>query len=395
MKMRTMKDVPNLAGKNILLRCDFNIKIVDGELNDTFKITESLPTIKKLMEQGARIAILSHLGRPKGRDSGETLAPIAKVLGEMIGKEVLFVTDALDKEFLKDMKDGAVALLENVRYYTDEEENNDASFAEKLATGFDIYINDAFGVSHRAHASVEAVTKFLPSFGGFLMTKEVETLTKLMANPTRPLVGIVGSSKVSTKLGVIRALLGLCDKVIIAGGLGTSFNIVNGNRNIVDKLLYDPAYDETIESLFAEFGDKIVLGIDKGVGTKFDKSAARTDKKNSDLGVGDIIMDEGPESVRLFKQVVDGAASVIYNGTLGMAEWGEPWGHSTFELLRHIAASTQDGKLESIIGGGDGAGTAKKLGIDGQMTYVSTGGGAFLEFIQGLTLPGVAALMEA
>ena len=392
MKLRTMNDMPNVSGKNILLRCDFNIKVVDGKLNDTFRIEQSLPTIKKLIADGARVTITAHLNRPEGRDPKETLRPSAVALEQLLGRPVKFIDDALERGYLADMKDGEVAILENVRYYK-EEEKNDAEFAKKLAVGFDFYINDAFSNSHRAHASMQAIAKILPSYAGLLLAYEVETLQRLMTDPARPAVAVIGSSKLSSKIDVIRALCILCDKVIIGGALGTTFNIVFGARHIND-MLYKPEYDEIVKSLSAEFGDKLVFGIDKGVGKEFAQAAARTDKDLADILPDDIIMDEGPKSVEKFNEIIDGAKTVIYNGTVGMAEWGDVWGRATFDLLRHIAKRTEEGKLESIIGGGDGAGSTDKLGLTKKMTYVSTGGGAFLEFIEGKTLPAVVALIS-
>ncbi|MDR2268792.1 MAG: phosphoglycerate kinase [Rickettsiales bacterium] len=390
MNIHTLHELKNLTGKYVLLRDDFNVQIIGNAITDLFRIEQSLPTIRALSATGAKIVIMSHLGRPKGKENPElSLCPVALALEQLLGKPVLFKTDCLGRDFLSEMKNGDVALLENLRFHSGEE-SNDLEFARKLADGFDYYVNDAFAVSHRAHASVEAITNYLPSFAGELLSSEIAALSNLMENPKRPLVGIIGGAKVASKIGVIKSLAKLCDKLIIAGGLGTSFRIANGG-NARDQL-YDPSLKAPILEIMKEYSDKIILPDSKGVGKTFDVSATRVDKMFDDILPDDIIMDEGPESIAIFKRAIDGAKTIVWNGTVGMAEWQPTWSAGTFALANFIANKTQSGELESVIGGGDTAAALEALGIKDKMSYVSTGGGAFLEFIEGLSLPGIKAL---
>ncbi|MCL2017693.1 MAG: phosphoglycerate kinase [Alphaproteobacteria bacterium] len=393
MKIRTISDLGDIAGKYVLLRDDFNTKIIDGKVNDTFRIAQSLPTIRTLAAKGARIVILAHLGRPDGKHEPKyTLAPVATALSELLGKQIMFHTDCLDAP-ISDMKNGDIMLLENVRFYA-EEENNDREFASKLAAGFDIFVNDAFAVSHRAHASTVGVAEFLPSYAGELLASEIYELTRVMKNPTRPLMGVVSSSKLDTKIKLLESLVTKCDILAIGGGLGTAFVLAGDKYNFTD-MLYKPEYKEPaqrIMQLAEQHGCKILLPLDKGVGPEFDRAAPRTDKPLSEIKDGDIIMDDGPASVAQYINAIDSVRTVIWNGTLGMAEWHPNWSISSFALARHIAARTREGKLESIVGGGDSVAAAGMSGVETDMTYVSTGGGAFLEFIEGRDLPGIKAL---
>ena len=387
MNIHTINEIADLSGKYVLVRDDFNVQIVDGTITDVFRIEQSLSTIRYLIESGARVVIMSHLGRPKGERKPElSLAPIATTLEQLLARPVIFVSDCLDREFMQDMRNGDVAVLENIRYYN-EEEKNDSEFARKLANGFDYYINDAFAVSHRAHASVEAITNFLPSFAGNLLASEIAELNKLINNPKRPLIGIIGGAKVSSKVGVIKSLAHLCDKVIVAGGLGTSFRIAMGASNIHDNL-YEENLKPTILNIMQEFQDKIVLPVSKGTAKTFSPDAARTDKKIADILPDDMILDEGDESIAEFKKSIDGAKTIVWNGPVGMAEWQPTWSKGTFELANYIANKD----VVSIVGGGDIVAALEATNTKDKMTYVSTGGGAFLEFIEGLELPGIKVL---
>lgn len=388
MNIHTINELGDLRGKFILLRDDFNVQIQDGKIMDAFRITQSMPTINWLRNAGARVAICAHLGRPGGEIKPEyTLKPIADYL------KIPLVSDCLDKSFMSDMQDGDMVMLENVRFYPGEEAN-DAYFAKQLASGFDIFINDAFAVSHRAHASTDGVTKFLPSFAGELLTMEIDELTQITESPTRPLMGIIGGSKLDTKIKVLESLAGRCDILAIVGGLGTAFALADGKYDWND-MLYKPEYKPIIEKIMETAranNCKILIPIDKGVGPEFAKTSPRTDKDLSKISTNDIIMDDGPESVAEYKKAIDDAKTVIFNGTLGMAEWGDVWGRSTFEMVRYIARRTKQGKFVSIMGGGDSVTAAEATGIKQDITYISTGGGAFLEFIQGEKLPGIEAL---
>ena len=388
MKIRTIDGV-DVRGKYVLLRDDFNVQIVDGKITDAFRIEQSMPTINALRAGGARIAVVAHLGRPRGaRNMEYSLAPVAEYM------HVPLIDDCLDKTFMANMHDGDVVLLENVRFFPGEEEN-DSEFAEKLAAGFDLFVNDAFAVSHRAHASTVGVTKFLPSYAGKLLASEIEQLDAVMDNPARPLVAIVAGSKISTKIGVLRALARIADKLIIGGALGTTFNYATGAR--VGNSLYEADQTDTALEIL-EYGRKnnceILIPLDKGVATEFARDAARTDKTFDEINDNDIILDAGALTTARDVDAIRGAATVIWNGTVGMAEWTPVWSTGSFAIARAIAEQTRAGKLVSIVGGGDTVAALESCGVKDDISYVSTGGGAFLEYIEGRALPGIVALAE-
>ena len=386
MKLRTIEGL-DLRGKYVLLRDDFNVQIVDGKITDAFRIDQSMPTINRLREMGARVAIVSHLGRPKGARNMEfSLAPIAEYM------HVPLIPDCLDKSFMANMHDGDVVLLENVRFYADEEEN-DSEFAKKLAAGFDIYINDAFAVSHRAHASTVGVTKYLPSYAGLLLASEIENLTRVMETPKHPLLSIVAGSKVSTKIGVLRALARLSDTLIIGGALGTTFNFAMGAN--VGNSLYEPDQKENALAIlkYAQQNNcRVLVPLDKGVGKEFAPNAQRFNRCIDEIEPDDVIIDSGIETTARTVTEIENAATVIWNGTVGMAQWMPTWSYGSFEIARAIAARTRTGKLESIVGGGDTVAALHACGVADDISYVSTGGGAFLEFIEGRELPGISVL---
>lgn len=388
MKLRTI-DGLDLQGKYVLLRDDFNVQIVDGQITDAFRIEQSMPTINKLRQMGARIAIVAHRGRPKGvRNMDYTLEPIAKYMG------VKLIPDCLDKDFLAQMSDGDVVLMENVRFYAGEEKN-DPAFAQNLAQGFDVFVNDAFAVSHRAHASTVGVAEILPSYAGDLLAGEIEHLSQVMEKPKRPLLSIVAGSKVSTKIGVLKALAKLSDTLIIGGALGTTFNFAQGAK--VGNSLYEADQKQTaLEILeYAQQNNcRVLLPLDKGVAKAFERDAVRADKDFSQIEDDDVILDAGVKTTQRDVQAIKEAKTVIWNGTVGMAEWMPVWSYGSFALANEIASQTRAGKLESIVGGGDTVAVLQALGIKGDITYVSTGGGAFLEFVEGRVLPGIAILEE-
>jgi len=392
--MKTINDIKDLVGKYVLLRDDLNVDIKDGKISDDFRIKESIPTIELLKNAGARTVIISHLGRPGGvRNMKYSMKIVADKLAQLMNTPISFHDDALNPP-LNTMNDGDIMVCENLRFY-DAEENNDDEFARKLATGFDYYVNDAFGVSHRAHASIVGVTKYLPGYAGLLLTSEIHELNKIMENPVRPLLGIISGAKIKSKIAAIKSLGQICDKIILGGGIGTSVLAVMGAKNLstdADNLeKHDAEIDAKILEIMVRFGDKIILPIDKGVGTEFSPNSPRNDKMMADILPSDVPLDEGPKTVKQYEHVIDGAKTVVWNGSLGMAEW-PTYSTGTFAIARHIARRTQAGELESIIGGGDTAKNLDAAGVAGDMTYVSTGGGAFLEFIEGRELPGIAAL---
>lgn len=388
MKLRTI-DGLDLRGKYVLLRDDFNVQIVDGQITDAFRIEQSMPTINKLRAAGARVAIVAHRGRPKGtRNMEYTLQPIADYMG------VQLIPDCLDKDFLGQMRDGDLVLLENVRFYAGEEQN-DPVFAAELARGFDVFVNDAFAVSHRAHASTVGVAEYLPAYAGDLLASEIEHLSAVMENPKRPLLSIVAGSKVSTKIGVLKALAKLSDTLIIGGALGTTFNYAQGGK-VGNSLFEADQKDTALEILeYAAANDcRVLLPLDKGVAKVFERDAVRENKDFTEIEEDDVIIDAGERTTERDTAAIRDAATVIWNGTVGMAEWMPTWSYGSFALARTIAEQTRAGKLESIVGGGDTVAALEACGVKGDITYVSTGGGAFLEFIEGRTLPAIVILEE-
>ena len=388
MKLRTIENL-DVRGKFVLLRDDFNVQIVDGKITDAFRIEQSMPTINALRVGGAKIAICAHLGRPKGTRNMEfSLKPIAEYMG------VPLISDCLDRNFMDEMRDGDVVLLENVRFYAGEEKN-DPTFAADLARGFDLFVNDAFAVSHRAHASTVGVAEILPSYAGKLLASEIESLDAVMTHPARPLTAIVAGSKVSTKIGVLKALATLADNLIIGGALGTTFKFATGAH--VGNSLYEPDQRDTALEILAfarENNCNIVLPSDKGVAPEFAPNAPRTDKTFNEITDSDVILDEGAQTIASAISVIEKSETVIWNGSVGMAEWQPTWSVGTFALARAIAEQTRNGKITSVIGGGDTVAALTACGVKDDMTYVSTGGGAFLEFIEGRTLPGIAILEQ-
>ena len=388
MKLRTIENI-DVRGKYVLLRDDFNVQIVDGKITDPFRIEQSMPTIKMLRDAGARVVVVAHRGRPKGERNMEySLQPIADYMG------VRLIPDCLDKDFLGQMRDGDLVLLENVRFYAGEEKN-DPEFAKKLACGYDLFVNDAFAVSHRAHASTVGVAEILPSYAGKLLASEIRHLSAVMDNPKRPLLSIVAGSKVSTKIGVLKALAKLSDTLIIGGALGTTFNYAMGGR--VGNSLYEADQKDTALEIMKYAADndcRVLLPLDKGVAKVFERNAERQNKDFTEIDDDDIIIDAGIKTTERDVAEVCRAATVIWNGTVGMAEWMPIWSYGSFALANAIAEQTRAGCLESIVGGGDTVAALEATGVKADITYVSTGGGAFLEFIEGRILPGIAILQE-
>ncbi|MBR4860243.1 MAG: phosphoglycerate kinase [Alphaproteobacteria bacterium] len=388
MNLRTIEN-QNVRGKYVLLRDDFNVQIVDGKITDAFRIEQSMPTINFLREAGARVVIVSHRGRPKGeRNMDYSLKPIADYMN------IKLIPDCLDKDFMATMQDGDVVLLENVRFYG-ADEKNDPAFSADLARGFDLFVNDAFAVSHRAHASTVGVAEILPSYAGLLLASEIVNLSQVMERPKRPLLSIVAGSKVSTKIGVLKALAKLSDTLIIGGALGTTFNYAQGAK--VGNSLYEADQKETaLEILdFAEKNNcRVLLPLDKGVAKEFKADAVRVNKGFAEIEEDDVIIDAGVQTTERDVNEIRQAATVIWNGTVGMAEWQPTWSYGSFALADAIAEQTRAGKLVSVIGGGDTVAALEACGVKDDITYVSTGGGAFLEFIEGRTLPAIAILED-
>lgn len=386
MPIRNVLDI-DVRSKYVLLRDDFNVQIVDGKITDTFRIDASMSTIKYLIDNGARVVICSHLGRPKGKFVPElSLRTVAEYMN------IPFIDDCLKKDFLLDMADGDVVLLENLRFYNGEEENDDA-FAKKLSAGFDIFVNDAFAVSHRAAASTVGITKYLPSYAGLLLDKEIASLTKVLENPIRPLIVFIGGAKVSGKIEVLEKIARIADKMVIGGAMGTTFNYALGlpvGNSLCEKDMVDTA--KKIMATAVENDCEMFLPIDKGVGKEFDKDAKRENREAGQIKDDDVIMDDGEKTIARNKKLLESANTVIWNGPFGLAEWGEKWGMASFDFARSLAKYTKEGKLESVVGGGDTVAVLDACGVFDDISYVSTGGGAFLEFIEGKTLPGIKVL---
>lgn len=378
-------------GKRVLVRCDFNVPLEDGVITDDRRITEALRTIRYLLERGGRVILASHLGRPKGVTPELTLAPVAARLTELLGQEVALLPGSVGPEVeaaVASMKDGEVVLLENVRFHP-EEEKNDPEFARQLANLAEIYVNDAFGTAHRAHASTEGVAHILPGVAGFLIGKEIEFLGKAVENPDRPFVAIMGGAKVKDKIALIDNLLPKVDKLLIGGGMSYTFFRAQGFG--IGKSLLDEASVEYAARLLKEFGEKIVLPIDVVVAPEFKDDAAAASVVGVD-GIPDDQMglDLGPASRVRFAEEIAKAGTVLWNGPVGVFEM------SAFEAgTRAVAEALAASHALTIVGGGDSAAAVEKFGLADKMSHVSTGGGASLEFLEGQELPGIAALQNA
>ncbi len=391
---KTIEDI-DVKGKKILARCDFNVPLMDGEITNDKRIVAALPTIKYLMEHGAKVILCSHLGRPKGEYKPEfSLAPVAKKLSEYLGTEVKLAEDPEvvgenAKKLAAELKDGEVMLLENVRYRK-EETKNEENFSKELASLADIFVNDAFGTAHRAHCSTTGVAAFLPAVCGYLIQKEIKFMGGALANPKRPLVAILGGAKVSDKIGVISNLIDKCDTIIIGGGMAYTFMKYLGH-SIGDSLL-EADWVEKAGQMMADAeakGVKFLIPVDNKVGKEY---AADTEAKivNSDeIPDGWMGLDIGPKSMELFVDAVKGAGTVIWNGPMGVSEW-ENFAAGTIAVANAVAESG----AVSIIGGGDSVAAVTKLGFADKMSHISTGGGASLEFLEGKELPGIAALQD-
>jgi phosphoglycerate kinase len=397
MKKLTIDDLAasdGLRSKKVLVRVDFNVPMSkeEGRITDDKRIVESLPTIKKIISSGGRCILMSHLGRPKGEVNMKySLRPVAQHLAALLNIPVYFSDDCIGKEtenMVNSLKDGEVLLLENLRFHK-EEEKNDEAFSKQLASYGDIYINDAFGSAHRAHASTEGVTKFIEKCAaGYLMQKELEYLSKAITNPEHPFIAILGGSKISGKIDVINNLLGKADKVLIGGGMIFTFYKAKG-YNIGKSLLEEDKIDLAAE-LLKKAGDKILLPVDVVVADKFENdSPAMT--VNADGITGEKIgMDIGDKTIALYRGEILKAKTVVWNGPMGVFEF-EKFAKGTFEIAKAQADATKNGAI-TVVGGGDSAAAISNAGLVKKVSHVSTGGGASLEFLEGKLLPGVEAL---
>lgn len=394
MNKKTIEDI-SVAGKKVLVRCDFNVpQDNEGNITDDIRIRSALPTIKYLIDKGAKVILMSHLGRPKGEgyEKKYSLKPVAERLSSLLGREVKFAEDGdvvgeNAKRLSAGLKDGEVLLLENVRFVKGETKN-DKEFAKKLASLGDIFVNDAFGTAHRAHSSTAGIADFLPAVAGFLIEKEISVMGKALENPDRPFVAILGGAKVSDKIGVINNLLEKVDKLIIGGGMAYTFLKAKGNE-VGKSLLEADKIDyakEMIEKAKAK-GVKLLLPVDTIVAKEFKADAEHHDVEASSIPADYMGLDIGPKTIELFTSELKDAKTVIWNGPMGVFEM------PAFAVgTKAIAEALSKVNGTTIIGGGDSAAAVKKLGYADKMTHISTGGGASLEFLEGLELPGIAAL---
>lgn len=388
-----------LSGKRVLVRVDFNVPLDDqGSITDDTRIRAALPTIQDLTSKGAKVILTSHFGRPKGKvvDSMR-LTPVANRLSELLGQPVVKCDDCIGDEVasaVAGMQNGQVALLENVRFYA-EEEANDPEFAKKLASVADLYVNDAFGTAHRAHASTEGVTHYLkPSVAGYLIEKELQYLQGAIEEPQRPLAAIIGGSKVSSKITVIETLLEKVDKLLIGGGMIFTFYKARGlsvGKSLVEDEFLDLA--KSLEAKAKEKGVQLLLPTDVVVADKFDKNAEAKTVSVENIPDGWMGLDIGPDSVKVFQDALSDCKTVIWNGPMGVFEF-DKFAKGTEAIAYSLADITKTGAT-TIIGGGDSVAAVEKVGVADQMSHISTGGGASLELLEGKVLPGIAALDEA
>lgn len=385
----------DVKGKRVLVRCDFNVPLKDGEITNDKRIVAALPTIKYLMEQGAKVILCSHLGRPKGEYKPEfSLAPVAKRLSEYLGVDVPLAEDENvvgdnAKKMAADLQDGQVMLLENVRYRA-EETKNEENFSKELASLADLFVNDAFGTAHRAHCSTTGVASYLPAACGYLIQKEIQFMGGALADPKRPLVAILGGAKVSDKIGVISNLIDKCDTIIIGGGMAYTFMKYMGH-NIGTSLLEADWVDKAGEMMQTakDKGVMFLIPVDNRCGKEYKEDTEVLVCKSDDIPDGWMGLDIGPKTEKLFADAIDGAGTVIWNGPMGVSEW-DNFASGTIAVAKAIA----DSGAISIIGGGDSVAAVTKLGFADKMSHISTGGGASLEFLEGKELPGIAALQD-
>ncbi len=390
MVLNTVKEA-DLKGKRVLCRVDFNVPVKNGVVTDDTRIKAALPTLEYILSQGASLVVMSHYGRPKGQKNPDfSMAPIAKVFEKELGRKVTLAPDVIGAEvdkLVSSLKSGDVLLLENVRWYK-EEEANDPEFAKKLASYGDLYVNDAFGTAHRAHASTEGVAHYLPSYAGLLIEKEVKFMAPLLENPEHPFVAIIGGSKVSSKISVLSSLVKTCDTIVIGGGMAYTFLKVMGHE--VGKSLVEDDYVETAKDFLKkaeEKGVKVILPVDHVCAENFDENAEPVYVDSVDIPSNLMGLDIGKKTVQNIVEALKGAKNVVWNGPMGVFEFAQ-FAKGTEAVAKALA----DSDAVSVVGGGDSVAAINKFGLSDKISHVSTGGGASLEFLEGKTLPGIAAL---
>ncbi len=396
MDKKTIRDI-DLAGKRVLVRVDFNVPLDSKQqITDDTRIRAALPTIRYVLDQGAAVILMSHLGRPDGKAVEKlSLAPVARRLSELLGRPVQMATDCVGPAVeaqAKALQPGQVLLLENLRFHK-EEEKNDPDFARQLAALGEVYVNDAFGTAHRAHASTEGVTRYLPGVAGFLMEKEINFLGSALENPRRPFVAIIGGAKVSDKIAVLERLISMVDALLIGGGMANTFLKAEGYE--IGDSLFEEGKLDVARDLVAKAqnrGLRFLLPTDVVIADRFAADATYKVVSRDDVPKGWRILDIGPKTVEAFRETLADAQTIVWNGTLGVAEM-PAFAKGTDAIIEILAKRTQAGAI-TIIGGGDSAAAVEEAGAAEKMTHVSTGGGASLEFLEGRTLPGVAALQD-
>jgi phosphoglycerate kinase len=395
MNKLTIRDL-DAAGKRVFVRVDFNVPLEDGKITDDSRIVAALPTIKSLLSQGAIVILASHLGRPDGKvQDSMRLRPVAERLSQLLKMPVPVTGDALGvgtEDAIKRLKPGECILLENLRFHS-EEEKNDPAFAKALASYADVYVNDAFGTAHRAHASTEGITHFLPAYAGLLMEKEIEFLGKLMENPERPFAAIIGGAKVSGKIQVLRNLVDKVDVLVIGGGMANTFLLAQGKQ--VGKSLVEPDRVEDARAIMesaAAHGTKIVLPSDVVVAKEVTRGSEYKTVPSDKVPASWNIVDVGKNSLDAMRKALEPVKTVFWNGPLGVFEI-PTFSVGTKEIARFLAGRAQAGATV-VVGGGDSVAAVEQQGLADKMTHISTGGGASLEFLEGKELPGVAVLLD-
>ena len=396
MTYRTLDDAPSLAGKTALVRVDFNVPMEGGRVTDGTRLRVALPTINKLRDAGAKVALLAHFDRPKGqRVPAMSLKPVVDDLAQLLGAPVRFAEDCVGEEaqtVIADLDAGGVVLLENVRFHAGEEKN-DPAFARQLAELGDVYVNDAFSAAHRAHASTEGLARLLPAYAGESMRRELDALDAALGKPQKPVIGIVGGAKVSTKLDLLKNLVGKLDRLAIGGGMANTFLYAQGvdiGGSLAEKDMAETAREIMVEAKAR--GCELLLPVDMVVATEVKPgAAARTVRAGDALSADDKILDAGPETVARLNAAMDVSKTLIWNGPLGVFEV-PPFDAATVAAAKHAADLTKAGKLVAVAGGGDTVSALNHAGVSDDMTFVSTAGGAFLEWMEGKPLPGVEAL---
>ncbi len=386
---KTVLDI-DVKGKKVLVRVDFNVPLKDGKVDDDTRIVGALPTIKYLVDQGAAVILCSHLGRPKGGpDPKYSMKPTVACLSALLGQPVAFAEDCVGpiaEAAAKNLAFGSVLVLENTRFHPSEEKN-DLELAKGLAALADVFVNDAFGSAHRAHSSTEGVARFLPAVSGFLLEKEIKYLGQAIDAPKRPFVAILGGAKISDKIGVIKNLLTKADVVLIGGAMANTFFRAQGYDTA--KSLVEEAALETAKELLAIGGDKLRLPVDMMLGTTLDDTSEVQTMAVGNVPAGWSILDIGPESVKAYGKAIADAGTVVWNGPMGLFEVAK-FGNGTYGVAKAVA----DSGAISVIGGGDSVSAIQKSGLADKITHISTGGGASLEMLEGISLPGVAALQD-